>query len=472
MPPREAPSLWGLAAAAGLSPRRCLTDADGRVRLADLATGGTLDAPLESLRGRSVLVSSERQLVFVLALLQLDGIAARIVLCPPDLPPVHLPAVLAEAQVEAIICDGSGPAAHLLRDPSGAVPIIACHAEPSAARHSRPLPGDDRDTATEWVLLTSGTSGRPKLVVHTRASLTAPLADGLPVAPDAVWSSFYDVRRYGGLQILLRALLGGGSMVLSQANEAVPAFLTRAGASGVTHMSGTPSHWRLALMSAAARRMSPRYIRLSGEVVDQAVLNNLAAAFPGASIAHAFASTEAGVAFDVRDGLAGFPAALIGRPGAKVELRVEGGSLRIRSACTAQRYLGDHRPLSDAEGFVDTADMLELRDGRYLFVGRREGVINAGGKKVHPEEVEAVINQQRGVQMARVRGRPSPITGALVVADIVLQPSAGQGAFETIKAEILAACRATLAPHKVPAMLHAVAALDIGQSGKLRRHHA
>ncbi len=47
--------------------------------------------------------------------------------------------------------------------------------------------------------------------------------------------------------------------------------------------------------------------------------------------------------------------------------------------------------------------MVELRDGRYHFVGRREGVINVGGQKVHPEEVEAVINRHPGVRMARVR---------------------------------------------------------------------
>ncbi len=105
-------------------------------------------------------------------------------------------------------------------------------------------------------------------------------------------------------------------------------------------MSGTPSHWRRAVMSAAAGRLSPRYVRLSGEVADQAILNKLRLTFPAADIAHAFASTEAGVGFDVRDGLAGFPATLIGQPGLKAELRVQDGSLRIRSSRTAAGYAG------------------------------------------------------------------------------------------------------------------------------------
>jgi acyl-CoA synthetase (AMP-forming)/AMP-acid ligase II len=461
----ERRSLWDLTAAAGLPQRRFLADHRDRVSLADLACGSTLETPPQRFRGQSVLVSSDRQLIFALAMLQLEGIAARVVLCPPDLAPIHLPAVLAEAQVDVILCDGTGPAAQM----PCTTPVVACAAAPRPHPPGQALGDHDSRLSTEWLLFTSGTTGRPKLVVHTLASLTGPLDDGLAVAEDAIWCTFYDVRRYGGLQILLRAMLGGASMVLSQHDEAVASFLTRAGESGVTHISGTPSHWRRALMSSAAGRISPRYVRLSGEVADQAILNHLAATYPAAKITHAFASTEAGVAFDVSDGLAGFPAALIGQPGAKADLRVENGSLRIRSARTASRYLGDRGRLADADGFVDTGDMVTLRGDRYYFAGRREGVINVGGQKVHPEEVEAVISQHPGVQMARVHGRRSPITGTLVVADIVVRPSARQDCFEAIKAEILATCQAALPAHKVPAMLRPVAGLDIGASGKLAR---
>ena len=96
-------------------------------------------------------------------------------------------------------------------------------------------------------------------------------------------------------------------------------------------------------MSPSARRIAPRYVRTSGEIADQAILDSLRAFYPEAGIAHAFASTEAGVAFEVGDGLAGFPAGLIGQPGASVEMKIEDGSLRIRSARTATRYLGERK---------------------------------------------------------------------------------------------------------------------------------
>src|SRR5204863_2226858 len=113
---------------------------------------------------------------------------------------------------------------------------------------------------------------------------------------------------------------------------------------------------------------------------------------------------------------------------------------RIRSTRTAAGYLGDHAPaLVDADGFVDTGDVVERRGDRYHFVGRRGGIINVGGLKVHPEEVEAVINAHPHVRMSRVRTRKNPITGALVVADLVLNGGgeSADGRVADVQREIL-----------------------------------
>ena len=324
---------------------------------------------------------------------------------------------------------------------------------------------------TEWILLTSGTTGLPKLVVHTLSSLAGAIEEKGQLSDAAVWSTFYDIRRYGGLQIFLRAVLGGSSLVLSSAQESTADFLTRAGGRQITHISGTPSHWRRALMSPSANHIAPRYVRLSGEIVDQGILDHLRSFYPQAGIAHAFASTEAGVAFDVPDGCAGFPASLIKQGIGEVDLKVENGSLRIRSNRTAAQYLGDFI-LKDADGFVDTSDMLELRGERYYFVGRRDGVINVGGLKVHPEEVEAVINSHPQVQMSLVRARKNPLSGALVVADVVLKADSGPGQASASKQQILQFCRQALPSHKVPTTINFVPALAVSETGKLMRLHA
>jgi acyl-CoA synthetase (AMP-forming)/AMP-acid ligase II len=305
--------------------------------------------------------------------------------------------------------------------------------------------------------------------------LTGAITRGARPQQPVVWSTFYDIRRYGGLQIFLRALLGGGSLVLSSAQESTGDFLIRAGAHGVTHISGTPSHWRRALMSPSVHKIAPRYVRLSGEIADQSILDNLRACYPEARIAHAFASTEAGVAFDVGDGLAGFPASLIGRRGAEVEMKIDDGSLRIRSARTAALYLGSQdETLTDRDGFVDTGDIVELRGDRYYFVGRRGGIINVGGLKVHPEEVEAVINGHPSVRMSLVRSRKNPITGALVVADVILKTEAdsANGRPGELEHEILQLCRGALPRHKVPTAINFVPSLPVAETGKLVRHDA
>src|SRR5438445_698087 len=466
MPHVDGGSLWSSLSAAGHLSERALWGADASVTLGDLVRGSSLSGRLELLRGRSVLVATRDQLTAALALIELDAVARRLVLCPPDLPAEHLPFVAATAAVDAVVSDQTAPRGGA----PGIGTVVTCTPKIAPAARER-----TERYQTEWILLTSGTTGRPKMVVHTLASLSGAMRGGRSPGDPAVWSTFYDIRRYGGLQIFLRALLGGGSMVLSSAQESTADFLIRAGAHGVTHISGTPSHWRRALMSPSVRLITPRYVRLSGEIADQAILDHLRAFCPNAGITHAFASTEAGVAFDVGDGLAGFPASLIGRQNADVEMKVEDGSLRIRSARTASRYLGhEDGPLADRDGFVDTGDMLERRGDRYHFVGRRGGIINVGGSKVHPEEVEAVINGHPHVRMSLVRTRKNPITGALVVADVVLreEPEAANGRVAELEHEIMQRCRETLARHKVPAAIRFVSALAVTPSGKLVRHDA
>jgi acyl-coenzyme A synthetase/AMP-(fatty) acid ligase len=431
------------------------------VTLGGLTRGSALGCRAQELSGRSVLIATKDPLAAALALIELDGIARRLVLAPPDLSPEHLPFVMDSAAVEAIVSDRSASDFHVPGDQR----FIECGTSVQPAHYDR-----GATCRTEWILLTSGTTGVPKLAVHTLESLAGAIEPDTPCPTSVVWSTFYDIRRYGGLQIFLRAVLTGTSLVLSSAEERTSDFLARVGSHGVTHISGTPSHWRRALMDPSAHEIAPRYVRLSGEIADQTILNNLRSFYPEAKIVHAFASTEAGVAFEVTDGMAGFQASLIANtPG--VQMKVEDGSLRIRSGRTAERYLGPGvESLKDGDGFVDTGDMLDLRSDRYYFEGRRDGVINVGGFKVHPEEVEAVINRHPKVQMSLVRGRKSPVTGAIVIADVVTETDCEE--FDDLHRDILDVCRKVLPLHKVPATIRFVPSLAVAQTGKLIRHRA
>jgi acyl-coenzyme A synthetase/AMP-(fatty) acid ligase len=456
MAPTKAPSLRQYIEQG--SQRAFLWDRAASARVADLKDGTSLGGRLAGLAGKSVAVATGHQLTTALALIELDGVARRLTILPPDVDPGHLAALFAGAEIDAVVVDAATPA-HAAFE----LPIrVECSAKIMLAQ----IPASVAET--EWVLLTSGTTGVPKLAAHNLAALTAAIKRSDAVV---VWGTFYDIRRYGGLQIFLRAVLGGASFVLSSAGEPIAEHLARLAQHGVTHLSGTPSHWRRALMSPAIPKISPRYVRLSGEIADQPVLDSLHNAFPQAAIGHAYASTEAGVAFEVTDGLAGFPASYLDQNRDGVELKIEDGSLRIRSPRRASRYIGSEAMLADADGFVDTGDMLELHGDRFIFAGRRGGIINIGGLKVHPEEIEAVINRHPRVRMSQVRPKSSPITGSVVIADVVLKSDGGRVASELIavKGDILKLCRDALPRHKVPAAISFVPMLDVSASGKLAR---
>jgi acyl-coenzyme A synthetase/AMP-(fatty) acid ligase len=436
----------------------------GSFALEDLRDGTALSVPVGELAGRSVLIAAREQLAAALAMIELDGVAKRMIICTPDVSADDLRVLINKGDVDAIVSDRSDDS------PEGSVPLQVFCSGVIGGR-SAPLPVEP--IPTEWVLLTSGTTGSPKMVRHSFASLAAPIAAAAHQEADVVWATFYDIRRYGGLQVFFRFLLGRGSLVVGGSGEPPSQYLIRMGRHGVTHLTGTPSHWRRALMCPEVNQIAPRYVRLSGEIVDQGILNALRASFPEAAIGHAFASTEAGVGFEVNDGLEGFPASILdGHP--SVEMKVQDGSLWIRSPRGAAGYLGEPAGALDGNGgFVDTGDLIERRGERYYFLGRRSGVINIGGNKVYPEEVEAAINCHPAVRMSMVRAKRSAITGALVVADVVLadHPDApaitGAGA---VRSEILQICRERLTRYKVPAMIRFVPVLDIAAAGKLARH--
>ncbi len=451
-------TLWDRTGARG---RRWLADETARLTLRALEAGTTLAAPRQDFAGRTVLLNTPTQLATAAALLELDGLARRVILCPPSLSGDQVADAGRVAGATMVVGQGVAPGVRC-------VPSLAPDTRPRTAQDARAL---DRPVRTEWILFTSGSTGAPKLVLHTLASLLAAIPAGEDESTP-VFSTFYDIRRYGGLQILLRALVGGGSMLLSGEGERTGDFLARAGRASVTFVSGTPTHWRRALLCPEAALMAPRDVRLSGEVADQSILNALRAAFPAARVCHAFASTEAGVGFSVADGLAGFPADWIGQARGGVDVRTMDGTLHLRSPGAASRYLGDQAPeLRRTDGYVDTRDVVDVIGGRAMFAGRRDGVINVGGQKVHPEEVEAAVNGHPRVAMSQARGKRSGITGAVVVVDVVLRAESEATPGTETETEILRTCRGILAAHKVPAMVRFVPALPVGASGKLLRSH-
>ncbi|BAR55158.1 acyl carrier protein [Bradyrhizobium diazoefficiens] len=210
---------------------RTLSDAHDVVSLTDILSQTVLGGRLRELSGRAVLLKLSDQLRSGLAMIELDGIARRMLLCPPDLNPAYLDALIADAGIDAVVTDEPD------RWAETGVPLVVTAQLPLQA--TAPA---QTECATEWLMLTSGTSGVPKIAGHTLEALTgAIVAEGPARGPAPVWATFYDIRRYGGLQIFLRAILSGGSMVLSDPHEALADHVARLNARAVSHISGTRS---------------------------------------------------------------------------------------------------------------------------------------------------------------------------------------------------------------------------------------
>ncbi len=309
-----------------------------------------------------------------------------------------------------------------------------------------------------WIQ-SSGTTGAPKWSRYALADLKARIKTGIKKGGGerARWLLTFHPASFAGVQVILSAMMGGHALVASRPDASVTDMARAAVKTEVTHISGTPTFWRAFLMALGDQPLILRGVTLGGEAPDQGILDALKARFPDAQLRHIYATTEVGAVFSVTDGRAGFPRDWLYTPlnGLKLTLS-DRDTLRVEN------------PRASAQartGIWDTGDVVELAGDRVLFRGRADSMVNVGGVKVFPETVETHILASPWVQEARVTAKASPITGAILVADIVLKPLPGDHQAE-IRAHINELPRA-----QRPASLHFVAAIATGATGKKARHH-
>lgn len=293
-------------------------------------------------------------------------------------------------------------------------------------------------------VLTSGTTGLLKLIPHTWASLNT--FERVRSLPQNTWFLPYQIGSYAWFQMVALALFKPGqNMVCGDFTDLAGSFATALRAGQITAISSTPTFWRHVLMSLPYDLIAQapiRSISMGGEIVDQTILSELATIFPNAAIRHIYASSEVGAAIVVTDGKAGFAASLADPENPRaIGVKVEVGRLYIRSA---------HANQSDTGGWVDTGDLVELRGDRYIFCGRAGNtMINVGGQKAFPPDIEAYLMAHPVVIWAQVTARRAPLVGNLPVAKVVLSEKTDPAAAERV---LTAYCAQGLADYSVPRM--------------------
>lgn len=359
--------------------------------------------------------------------------------------------------VAAAIVTLDGWAAEVRLPGDGEQQAIPSHVVRLAERgpgNSRGVTGGGR-LATRWRLYTSGTTGDPKPVDHDLASLSRTTRPGLDRRRR--WGLLYPATRMAGIQVVLQSLVGGASLVDTTTRSGTAARLPMLLEHRVDSLSATPSVWRQLLQSPGVAELPLRQITLGGEIADQLVLDALHRVFPAARRTHVYASTEAGAAFSVSDGRAGFPVEYLYDAPNGIDLDIRDDILHVRAPGTSA---------ADADGYVSTGDIVHVDGDRVHFRGRDSGVVNVGGEKVWPERVERMLRAHPDVVEALVGSRSNPLSGSVLAAAVVPAADADES---TLPARLRAHCTEHLSRAHVPATVRVVPSLEVADSGKVRR---
>ena len=315
------------------------------------------------------------------------------------------------------------------------------------------------------ILATGGTTGAPKLVLHDLAALLAGIMPKFGSPRRTLPLMHFD--HIGGFDMVWRGLARGQVLV------APPDMLTPAAVAvtlarhRVEIMPATPSFLNLLLLSGAvsAQDLSAlRVVPYGAEPMPAGLLSRLKSALPEVDFVQRFGTSETG-ALPVQE----TPAGLLlpgGTDGYAWQIR--DGELWIQSPTRALGYLAGDNGSMDEAGWFHTGDLaLQQPDGSVLVLGRRAELINVGGEKVRPTEVEAVLLSHPLVADCRVGAAPSALLGQVVTAEIVWTGTERDALAVKRLLHEFAASR--LARHQLPAAVRLVASIATTQNLKKQR---
>ncbi len=314
------------------------------------------------------------------------------------------------------------------------------------------------------ILFSSGTTGTPKAMLHDLVRLTEGYAVKAGPGPSTLAFLHYD--HIGGLDILFRALASGAPLVIPESRD--PAEIARSiERHGIEVLPASPTFLNLLLLSGAVERQdlsSLKIIAYGSEPMPQSLLRRLGNAFPGVRLQQKFGTSETSA---VR---------VVGRTPESLEMRVEDdrfawkvieGELWLKSPSRILGYLNaDNSTLGD-DGWYRTGDLVEeTGDGYFRIVGRMSDLINVGGEKVFPAEVENVLMEMPEIRECRAFGEPHPLTGQVVAVEVV--PAEILTASE-LKKRIRTFCRDRLESYRIPVKVYPVKRIETGDSFKKKR---
>lgn len=300
-------------------------------------------------------------------------------------------------------------------------------------------------------IYTSGTTGLPKKVVHSLDTITR-FVQVSAKHKQSVWGFAYNPTHMAGLQVFFQALFNGNTIVrlfqLSR-NE----IFEQIQKYDITNISATPTFYRM-LLPCQLQFQSVVRLTSGGERFDGRTTEQLISIFPNAKITNVYASTEIGTlfaadgdVFEIKESLAD-------------KVKIDQGELLIHRS-----LMGEMSGNTSTDQWYRTKDLVEVISQtpcRFKFISRQNEMINIGGYKVNPNEVEQVMRSYPGINDVRVYGKKNAIMGSVIIADVVTS--------ELIEeTDIRLYLKDKLQEHKIPRMFIFKDKIEQTRTGKLKR---
>lgn len=301
-------------------------------------------------------------------------------------------------------------------------------------------------------LYTSGTTGRPKKVTHNLGTLLRNVRKG-KYFKNNIWGFAYNPTHMAGIQVFFQAIVNQNTIIDifgANSNHALELIKKYE----VTHISATPTYYRkLTSLSLEEEMIYPSVKRTTfgGERYDESLTERIKQIFPNTKIRNIYASTEVGAIFTSDGDTFAVPDSI------KDQIKFsETGELIVHCS-----LLGD---FNCEQEWFRTGDIVEfVENNRFRFVSRESEMINVGGYKVNPHEVEKVLTSLDFVLDAVVKARDNKITGKILTADVVVLDDVLK---DNIKKEIKEELSERLQSFKVPRIINIVDKIEQTRTGK------
>lgn len=295
------------------------------------------------------------------------------------------------------------------------------------------------------VLFSSGSTGKSKAIFQDLNKLMAKFQRARPSLRMLI---FLQLDHIGGVNSLLYSLANKGTVIVADGRS--PDKVCEAIESHRAEVLPTsPTFLNLLILSRAYETYdlsSLKLVTYGTEPMQKSTLERLSAIFPETQFQQTYGLSEVGI---LRSKSKSSDSLWMKVGGEEFVTKVVNGTLWIKSDSAMLGYLNAPSPFDD-EGFLDTGDMVE-QDGEWIrILGRKSEIINVGGLKVFPAEVESALLEMDNIEDVVVFGEDHPITGKMVVAKFkVITPETPR----ELKARMLTFLKNKLQPYKIPSKI-------------------